>query len=77
MDTELNEQIGKTLDIIVDKNQKNRVFTAFSIGFVEQNKSSFNTAVFNYGQSGTVLESKPVDNSTLYDLASLTKPLVT
>jgi len=77
MDTELNEQIRKTLDIIVDKNLKNKVFTACSIGVVEQNKSSFNTAVFNYGQSGAVLESKPVDNSTLYDLASLTKPLVT
>ena len=69
--------MGKSLDIIVDKNLKKNVFTACSIGVIEQNKSSFNTAIFNYGQSGAVLEAKQVDNSTLYDLASLTKPLVT
>lgn len=77
MDTELNEQIRKSLDITVNENLKNNVFTACSIGILEQNNSSINTAVFNYGQSGAVLEAKLVDNSTLYDLASLTKPLVT
>jgi len=77
MDTELNEQIRKTLDIIVSRNLKKNVFTACSVGVIEQNESSLNTAIFNYGQSGKILESKPVDNSTLYDLASLTKPLVT
>ena len=77
MDTELNEKIRKALDIIVGENIKKNVFTGCSIGVIEQNRSSFNTAIFNYGQSGKVLESKPVENSTLYDLASLTKPLVT
>jgi len=77
MDTELNEQIKKTLDILVDKNHKNNVFTACSVGVIEQEKNSFDTAIYNYGQCGVNVEEKVVDNSTVYDLASLTKPLVT
>lgn len=77
MDTELNEQIRKTLDRTVIENLKNNVFTACSVGIIEKTKRSFDTVIYNYGQSGASIESRPVDNSTFYDLASLTKPLVT
>ncbi len=77
MDTELNIQIRNALDIIVCRNMKNNVFSACSVAVFEKTKRSFETATYNYGQSGARLQSKPVDNRTIYDLASLTKPLVT
>ena len=77
MDTELNIQIKNALDKIVHVNIKNNVFTACSVAVFEKTKSSFESVSYHYGQSGAVAQSKPVDNRTIFDLASLTKPLVT
>ena len=77
MDTGLKIQIRNSLDKIVSENIKNNVFSACSVGIFEEKESSFNTVIYHYGQSGTDVTSEPVDNRTVYDLASLTKPLVT
>lgn len=77
MDAELNGQMKNILDSIVNKNIKNNVFTACSVGVIERNKDSFDTFTYHYGKSGMSGKEKLVDNATVYDLASLTKPLVT
>lgn len=77
MDIEFSEQIRETLDTIVFKNIKNNVFSACSIGIIDQTNRSFEKIIYHYGQTGATLDAKPVDNRTVYDLASLTKPLVT
>lgn len=77
MDTEFYSQLEKSLLSIVTENIKNNVFSACSIGIVREGTSSLNNVVFNYGESGGNMVSQTVDNRTFYDLASLTKPLVT
>ena len=77
MDKELNNRIQKSLETIVIENLKNKVFSACSVGFFEENNLSINTRIYNYGESGGFSGSEAVDNNTIFDLASLTKPLVT
>lgn len=77
MDTELCTQIRKSVDKIVAENMKNNLFSACSVGIIEGEDEAIETTVFHYGDSGQVTGAKQVDSRTIYDLASLTKPLVT
>ena len=77
MDAELHNRIQKSLEYIVTKNLKNGVFSACSVGYFEEKNSSVHSRVYHYGGLGKVLGSEPVDDKTIFDLASLTKPLVT
>lgn len=70
-------QIWDCLEKIVVENIKNNVFSACSVGIIEGGSSSYNKTVFHYGDSGRSGGAEPLDDTTIYDLASLTKPLVT
>ncbi len=67
----------KRIDKLVYKAVKNQVFTACSIGFFEIDENTTEKDIFSYGYTGEDKGSSPVDEETLFDLASLTKPLVT
>ena len=56
---------------------KNNVFSACSVGFFEKNKNVVEGDIFNYGFVGEDQMKISIDEDTFFDLASLTKPLVT
>lgn len=76
MDKEMREDIHISLEKLVGVNIKNHVFSACSVGVLDARKGKGVKAVFNYGSCGGTSTSL-VDNKTVFDLASLTKPLVT
>jgi CubicO group peptidase (beta-lactamase class C family) len=69
----LKKELNKKIEHAI----KNHVFTACSIGFVINNAEERKRYIFNYGLAEGFRGALPVDNETLFDLASLTKPLVT
>jgi CubicO group peptidase (beta-lactamase class C family) len=69
--------LKKKIDIITDEALKNHVFSACSIGLSINNQNEKEEYIFNYGCVGEESGSSPVDDRTFFDLASLTKPLVT
>lgn len=76
MDKELLRQLDFSLGEVVAENIKNNVFSACSVGIIEGGTYPEKT-IFHYGITGRAAGGKQVDNRTIYDLASLTKPLVT
>ena len=65
------------LDKIIHGGLKKPVFTACSVGYFHRNKEVTSGDIVNYGCTGDSQFNYPVDNDTVFDLASLTKPLVT
>ncbi len=72
-DNNLSEKLGK----LINKSLKKRVFTACSVGYFVKNKDYIDGDIFNYGFAGEGPKKNMVDENTFFDLASLTKPLVT
>lgn len=70
-------QIRKSVDKIVAASIENNLFSACSVGIIDGADASLETTVFHYGNTGQLTGVKQVDSRTIYDLASLTKPLVT
>ena len=68
----LSEELAK---IIVDA-LKNNVFSACSIGYLNSEKGKVYQNIHHFGYTDRT-EDRSVDKATIYDLASLTKPLVT
>lgn len=75
MDTALRDEIEFSLHDIVDFYIKNGVFSACSIAVTYGVSGTFRRGNFNYGTTG-VQSGVEVDGETVFDLASLTKPLV-
>lgn len=73
-DTDL---LRKNISEIVEHAIIKHVFTACSIGFAVNNAQERERYVFNYGSAEGFRGVFPVDKETIFDLASLTKPLVT
>jgi len=69
--------LKKKIDELMKEALKNHVFTACSVGFFVRGNKTTEDNFFNYGFSGEKQEIFPVDERTVFDLASLTKPLVT
>ncbi|MGB3225000.1 MAG: serine hydrolase domain-containing protein [Desulforhopalus sp.] len=69
--------LKKNLDFITSQAMENHVFSACSIGLSISNQSEKESYIFNYGCLGDECGGRPVDDGTFFDLASLTKPLVT
>lgn len=67
----------KKIDKLLRVALKNQVFTACSVGFFLKNDNATEGNIFNYGSTGKGQSTLPVDDETVFDLASLTKPLVT
>jgi serine-type D-Ala-D-Ala carboxypeptidase len=73
MENQVDAQIKKRIDILVEKELKRPLFSGCSVGY---HSKSGQELVYHYGRTGFESSDKWVDDETLYDLASLTKPLV-
>lgn len=69
--------IKKNLDFLISEALEKHVFSACSIGLSISNQNEKKKYIFNYGCLGDEYGGKAVDDGTFFDLASLTKPLVT
>lgn len=77
MEKRRDEILKKTTDKLLGDALKKRVFTACSVGFFKKGKDGQEGTVWNYGLAGEGQNLFPVHDDTYFDLASLTKPLVT
>ena len=71
------EELTLKLASILEESLKNNVFSACSLGYFRLGKESRHSAYLCYGKSEHGERAIPVDLNSVYDLASLTKPLVT
>ena len=69
--------LHKKIDEILKISLKNIVFTGCSIGFLVKSGNGFCRTIYNYGSSGDDNNAFAVSEKSVFDLASLTKPLVT
>ncbi|MCP4337327.1 MAG: beta-lactamase family protein [Desulfobulbaceae bacterium] len=69
--------LKKNIDKLMEEALKKQVFTACSVGILIKEEKAMAGNIFNYGFAGENQEILPVDERTVFDLASLTKPLVT
>jgi len=69
--------LKKKIDELMEEALKSHVFTACSVGFFVRENKMIEGNIFNYGFSGEKQDIFPVDERTVFDLASLTKPIVT
>ena len=69
--------LSEKLDKLINESLIKGVFSACSVGFFVKNKDSIDRDIFNYGLAGEGSQKKMVDGNTFFDLASLTKPIVT
>lgn len=67
----------KKIDKLLGEALKKQVFTACSVGFFIKKENATEGDILNYGSAGEGQNIFPVDDETVFDLASLTKPLVT
>jgi CubicO group peptidase (beta-lactamase class C family) len=67
----------KNIDKVLGKAIKKHVFTACSVGFFVNNAQRRRRDIFNSGVAEGVHGAFPVNQETVFDLASLSKPLVT
>ncbi len=65
------------LDMLLTLALKNRVFTGCSVGYIRINEKVKEGALLHYGYTGEGKNTSAVDERTVFDLASLTKPLAT
>jgi CubicO group peptidase (beta-lactamase class C family) len=77
MEKRPDDILRKKIDKLLGKALKNHVFTACSVGFFIKKENATEGDILNYGSAGEGQSIFPVDDETVFDLASLTKPLVT
>ena len=65
------------LDKLLSDAMKKNVFSACSVGYCKINKQVMEGELLHYGWAGAEKSRSVVDDNTVFDLASLTKPLVT
>ncbi len=70
-------ELQKKLDICLANDLKNKAFSGCSIGFFKVVDKRIEKDIFYYGENQFGSDAVPVDERTIFDLASLTKPLVT
>jgi CubicO group peptidase (beta-lactamase class C family) len=77
MEKRSSNLLKKKIDKLIYEALKKQVFTACSVGFMFNNDNALEGDIFSYGYAGEVGRTFPVNEETIFDLASLTKPLVT
>lgn len=65
------------LDKFIDKCLINNIFSACSVAYLKMHAEKKESECLYYGNTGAEKSAMEVDGSTFFDLASLTKPLVT
>lgn len=76
MRTDSYNQIPELLNPIIEDAIKNHVFSGCSVGFVKNSETKSSSEIYNYGFTNGD-EVTGISKNAIYDLASLTKPLVT
>lgn len=76
MEQKSYNKIKIKVDTLIKKCLKNNVFTGCSVGFIEVFGGTATGDIYNYGFDNEQ-KKRVVDLKSVYDLASLTKPLVT
>ena len=69
--------LDKVLIPLLKKGVENGVFSGVAVGLYKNSKGAGEKRIICYGKTNNSPEGEPVKKSTLYDLASLTKPLCT
>jgi serine-type D-Ala-D-Ala carboxypeptidase len=69
--------LKKKLDKLLGESLEKHVFSACSVGYFVNNENVIEGDILNYGDAGEGPEIFHVNERTIFDLASLTKPLVT
>jgi len=77
MEKDTCRDIFKKLDLLIKKSIKNSVFTACSIGFSMRTQRGVFRDIYFWGNTDMGSYGKKVGKSTFFDMASLTKPIVT
>ncbi len=77
MNTKGNSSFKIKIDALIGEALNKQIFSACSLGFFKINKGKTHREIFYYGRTGVGLKNRIVCNNTIFDLASLTKPLVT
>ena len=70
-------ELDKVLIPLLKKGVENGVFSGAAIGVYKSSKGSAEKKIIYHGKTKNGPEGKSVNNNTLFDLASLTKPLCT
>lgn len=65
------------LDLLIGNCLDKQIFSACSLGFFKSEKGKICRQIYNYGRTGVGFEKELVCENTIFDLASLTKPLAT
>ncbi len=77
MERDPYEDIYKKLDLLINKYIKKGVFTACSIGFSMRTQKGVFRDIYSWGNTDCGSYGKKAAKTTFFDLASLTKPIVT
>lgn len=77
MERAVLENLRRDIDKLVCKYLKNNVFTACSIGVLKRKHRAQSADIYFYRVAGKDHNEINLDKSAVFDLASLTKPLVT
>ncbi len=71
------KNIHKKLDLIITNALRNGVFTACSVGFSIRTQQGVVRDIHSWGNTDSGNDGKKVVKTTFFDMASLTKPIVT
>lgn len=77
MEKRSHTQLRRKLDGIIEGSLKSHSFSGCSLGFFMTQNQHVQGETFNYGRTGLEEKNTFIDDKTAFDLASLTKPLVT
>ncbi len=77
MNEKSNELFRLKIDLLIANALEKQTFSACSLGFFKNENGKICRKIFNYGRTGVGIEKMAVCKRTFFDLASLTKPLVT
>lgn len=77
MEKRSKRKLSEKLGTIISEALKNNVFSACSIGYLKFEEDKVYQPIHHFGRTDRYEEGSRVDRTTIYDLASLTKPLVT
>ncbi len=77
MNDNVNSLLKIKIDLLIGSALEKQIFSACSLGFFKIDNEKLHREIYYYGKTGVGVKTKTVCKDTFFDLASLTKPLVT
>lgn len=77
MEKKNHSKLLQDLDLLIGNALRNQIFSACSLGFYKSGNGNIYREILNYGKTGLGKTKDEVNEKSFFDLASLTKPLVT